>query len=365
MTGNVVFMDGFEVDFADNTVGLWNELVGSSGFVYYSSTAKRSGLGGLDFAKSNAGTAHYLGRQFNPAGNTHVVVGFGFYLSSAVTLAGASGATTATSVLALLNTAGTVQVLLALDPSTRKLKVHRGRNTAVLGTSTNVVNFDSWNYIELRVLVHPTAGEVELRLNGAVEFALTNQNTSPGASQNVGTVHIGFPAVSSAGGTGRYYFDDFIILDASGGIVWPQGAAIAMLGAEGDGDHAEWSSTGAAQYTEIDEANFFVGPPDDDTTYLSTSTVDARTCVQLTAPTILTGDVLGVQLCTYTKVADPALGKLTPFLRVDGGNYDLSPLTLTNSYLWYTSPATVNPATVLAWTGDDLDALQIGWKATT
>lgn len=369
----VLFMDGFEVPTPNKSSGLWSQCQGdinAAGALLYPATVVRSGTGALRVESTGLQFAIYAMKRLS-APVTHLVIGMGFYVDSGRTLTKPSSATMV-GMLALLSSINITQIHLGIVPATRLLRVFRGAGTALLGESTTALADNNWYYIELRVKLDATNGEVELRINGNVEFNLSGISTSVGAAVDCQAIRLGITPNSTtsndfggSGGVGILRYDDFILFDASESVTWPQGAAIMMLAPEGDGAVSEWNSTGDTHYGEIDEVAFMSAEADGDTSYLSASVEDAGVEVQLSEPTILTGDVLGVQLSTCARNASVGLGQITPYLRLGETVAEEESFGPANSYTWHTNGAHgKNPVTDLPWTEADLLALEIGWKAT-
>lgn len=370
----VLFMDGFEMATFNKSSNLWSACQGhvnsaGTGLVHQA-TVTRSGAGSLAVESTSSTNAIYYMKQLS-APVTQLVIGMGFYTDSTRALS-KSSSYPMVGMLALLNSANATQIHLGIVPATRLLRVYRGPAGTLLGESTTALADNNWYYIEFRVKVSSTDGELELRINGNVEFNLSGINTSAGLTENCQAIRLGItPCMTSSGdfggsgGVGFLRYDDFILFDASGGVTWPQGAAIMMLAPEGDGEFSEWNSTGDTHYGEIDEVAFMSTQPDEDTSYLSATVQNARTEIQLSEPTILTGDILGVQICTRARNAALGLGQITPYLRLDETVIEEESFAPANTYIWHTNGThDKNPVTGLPWTEEELLALEIGWKAT-
>lgn len=371
-----LFMDGFEMPTANKTAGIWSACQGalsSSAAHLYSSAASgkvRSGTGALRAEVTFSTSDIYLMKRFDVA-YTHLVIGFGLYVDAARVLK-ISGSYPMVGLFSLLNSGNATQIHMGIVPSTRKLRICRGANGTLLAESTTGIADNNWYYIELRVLAGVNNGELELRINGQVEFSLTGAATSWTTTEDFQQMRLGLTPMAStandfggSAGEGLYWIDDFIVFDASQGVVWPQGAAIMMLAPEEDGEYSEWNSTGEASYSEIDETAFMAALPDEDTTYLSATIENARVEVALTEPTIVDGDILGVQIVTRARNANLGLGRITPYLRVGQTVVEGAELGPALDYNWYSNPIVpLNPVTGLPWTTQDLEALMLGWKAT-
>lgn len=377
MTGNVIFMDGFDMRLPQNDPGLWTARdYYVSSWVDYA--APETALHGYVLQVDGSNPSGYvcLRKDFDQQ-YTHVVVGFRVMIRSERYLEKSSSYSgLQVGLFSFLGpTSATVksQIQLGIDPFQRIVRVYRGQSTELLASSQTSLKYNVWDYIELRVLCHPTAGEVELRINGKTEVLLTGINTTNSSPQTISGCRLGIVSCGVSGstlylgGSGRYHFDDFIALDASGGIVWPNGASVLRQTPDADGTYSEWSSTGASNYTELDEIilpDLASAAPDGDTTVLTSSVEEARVSVGLTDRPLPGETVLGMQLATCLKTADSA-GKITPFLRLDESDYDLLQLALSTDYAWRLSPLTQNPATEASFTLSELNEMEVGWRNST
>src|SRR5215467_11896581 len=91
------------------------------------------------------------------------------------------------------------------------LRATRGGN--YLGSTTAFVPINAWTHIEWKVLIHPTAGTVDIRFNGGTVggLSLTGQNTR--TSTNSFANVITFGAYNANQGNINLDFDDIVVYD--------------------------------------------------------------------------------------------------------------------------------------------------------
>ena len=364
-----LFMDGCEIDFADNSAGLWDgatvAAASATNFLKWASTIKRTGSGGVQMRAGINSNYAYLSKTI--ASVVEMYKGFGFYWDSYYPLS--EGAANVVSMVVLASNTGAYQVTLAIDITSNVLRVFRGgSNGTLLGTGVTAVTADIQHYVEMNTVIHDTAGAITVRLNGNVEIAVTSVDTNT-VGGDIVTIMVGVPRSSTAGngGRGSFYYDDIIINDTTGTVSnsWPNGAGVEMLVPSADGNYTAWTSTGGAvDYTEIDDVTTYGNLPDDDTTTILSGTLDQRTSVAL-SNTVQVGQVEAVMLCTYAKNSAAGADEMAQGVRISTTDYDSATFIPATSYGWQKNILTLSPATSARWTTAEIDAMEMGWRRAT
>lgn len=368
-----LWMDGFEIDFADDTAGIWTAVVKSSTpTLSYQGSLKRTGGGALRCLSSTKAKNIYLSQTLAST-YTEVYGGFGFRWASTTALdEGHAGS--GVTMLALLSSGGSAQLSMTLDQSTNALRIYRGtpNDNVLLGSSSAAVTTDAWHYIEFHFLISDTVGVVQLKIDSTLVLDLSSQDTNV-ANTDIKTVQFGIPpaggtpATNAGGGACDFYYDDFIINDTTGTVSnsWPNGAGIEKLVPNADGNYTAWTSTGGAvDYTEVDDVTTYGNLPDDDTTTILSSTTGQRTSVNLTNTT-LAGSVEAVMLCTYSKNSAAGADQMGQFVRIGSTDYDSTAYVPATTYGWQKDILTLNPATSARWLTSAIDGMEQGWKRVT
>jgi hypothetical protein len=287
-------------------------------------------------------------RVFTPASTT-VVVG----------VAHKSTAFQATATPFLKLYAGlTVQVSLCLHQpvSTGVLTAYRGDVATLLGTASAPFPTNAYSFIELKVVVHPSAGSLIVRQDGVVVLTLSGINTAASGTAAWDSVRL---SVSKDNG----YFDDFYVLDGSGAA--PLNDFLgdcrvdALYPTTQGATHAWTPSTGSDNALTVDET-----APNGDTDYNSTSTVGATdTHVVQDAP--VPGAVLyGVQVCLNEKKTTTGTCSVAPVVRHSGVDYPGTAVAIGTNYAYDVTPYSTNPGTGAAWTEAGFNAAEFGYKRT-
>ena len=265
---------------------------------------------------------------------------------------------TAQETLLLLKTSAGATVMSLLTNVSGQLVVKNSGGT-VIATGTTVLAPNTWYYVEVKLVVG-TSGTVEVHLNGVSgEIAST--------TGNFGTTNVGQVALNAPASSGGLWFDDWYLLDSSGG--GPQNTFLGDVTVEtlypnGDGTHQQWTPSAAgAHFSKVNESSGTY--PDGDTTYVSDVTpgdIDSYTVGPLAT---LTGTVFGVVTNLYARKDDAAARTIAPVIR-EGGTDHVGTTTggLTTSYLFYRQIYPLDPAGA-AWTIGSVNGAEYGVKEVT
>lgn len=218
---------------------------------------------------------------------------------------------------------------------------------------------NSYKWISVKVVIHATAGLVEIRDNtGALVFTYSGNTVNTGAgAASVNNVHL--PSNGPAANNGR--IDDLFIMDSTGSSFNGHltETIIKPLYPNADGDlTAGWTANGASALWDcVDEAFF-----DGDTTYAAASASGQRLSVNIQDPAGTETGILGVIVNSAVRRDDAGSWSWKNFLRISGTNYDDAPAatSATNSYVHRSSIWYQNPSTSTDWSASDLTNLQIG-----
>jgi len=227
-------------------------------------------------------------------------------------------------------------------------------NSIVLGTSSTQMQTGQWYYLEWKVAIGDSA-DSELRINGATDIDLTGVDTKKYSGGDVSL--IAFYALTSSGDC----LDDIYVCDATGSSHndFLGEVEIEAVFPSSDYGTCDWTcSTGTDHYALVDD-----NPPDDDSTYISTDTVDHEDLFDYQD---ISGDagILGVQINTLARI-ESAARNLTPMVRSGGAEYAQTAQSVTDaSYDEFVTILETDPHTSSAWTVANLNAAQFGVKMT-
>lgn len=257
-----------------------------------------------------------------------------------------------------------------------------GTTENFLGRGTRVLREDQWYYIECKGTADPSSGSVEVRVAGVTDISVTGVRTISDESGSPtyynaflwkgdnNTVTIS-GAVSPAEVTSNFagdgpYVDDIYICDTTGGVNddFLGDVYVETIFPNGVGNSSGWtSSTGGANYTNVDEQNV-----NDDTDYNSATSVvtDTYAFQNLSVNTI----VNAVQPFAIARFDDGGPHEIA--LVVRPGSTDNIGISQSmpfqnngndgSTYLGYYDPFDNNPDTASAWTASEVDASEFGMR---
>lgn len=355
MAWETVFIDGFD-HYTTSEIGKkWSAAGGNA--IIDGSVFRNSGK-----SVRGGGSDTVVSAKRLPASVKNILVGFGLRLSAAPAAAALSNAYA--SLLLFGNTVDgfSDQCGIALL-SDSKLHAFRGSNSAVgggvtgtdLGASTNTVSVAQWAYVEVRVFVHDTDGQIEVRLNGTVEINLTGVDTRN--SSTLDSVSA-FALRHCTGLSNTTNFDDLYVRTSSSSTAESGGflgdIRIKPLYPDADGTYSQMTpSTGTTHYTLVDETT--PGTTD----YVSSSTAGHKETYSFENFSD-SGSVKAVQLNVYAAKDDAGFRGLDLMTKSGATeNFDSSqPLSVTVAYktkVWEKNPNTSND-----WSQSEVNAAEFG-----
>jgi hypothetical protein len=331
----LVFMDGFDhYATADLAKKGWNV----TGNPVIHITAGRRGTGAFNSGASNS---YWISRTLLVNYPT-LIAGFAFSPNgtfpvgtSARILEFMDGSTTQCSVW--LNFDGT---LIAT------------RATTIIGQTTAVIPSSGFTYIEAKFTFHPTAGTVDLRMNGLSVLSLSGLNTRNSANSFANRVLLGQYASSQS----NSFYDDFYLCDSSGAVnnTFLGDVRVDTLFPNADGFYSQFTpSTGTSHFACVDETL----PLTSD--FVSGGTIGFKDSYALTD---LTGaaSVLGVQVNALMYKDDAGFRQGANLIRSGSTDLQSATVTVSTSPQYSISVHETDPATGAAWTQSAVNAMEAG-----
>lgn len=259
--------------------------------------------------------------------------------------------------------------IILLDSGTRQMeirvyndghaKIVRG-GSSVLAVSNQVFSQDTWYYIELKAVVHNSAGSYALRVNGVEWLSDSSVNTRSSSNNSANQV------MMSVYGTGTspavMWVDDVYALDSTGTVLndflGPCRHAVCLP--NGAGAYTEWSPSNPASsnWEMVDEEL-----QDGDATYVSTLEADKVDTYTFTDPAESNSAVFAVISQPCLRMAGTGSVAVEHALVTGGSLYTSGSMALENSYLFYQHAWGTNPKTGLAWNYSDAVNAEVGYKA--
>jgi hypothetical protein len=238
-----------------------------------------------------------------------------------------------------------------------------GLGGALLGTSPSRLHASLYESVEVFSVIHASAGEARVRVNGEEILTLTGLNTKNShASANYTSWDIG---QGSGGGNGILLVDDLMIYDDFDNSDGGPTDFVGDLSGEfcpvsGAGTHADMTrNTGATNASCVDE-----NPPDNDVTYVEDGTVGHLDTYTHSALTRITSGIRCVQVVTVAKKTGAGTRAIAGVIRRSGTDYPGADQYLGTDYALGFDPRPVDPSTSSAWTASNVNAAEIGQKVT-
>jgi len=376
----LLFMDSFDHYATADIAKKWTQLVSGNG------TPTATVIGAYGRNSSNAprftavgflgsgGRSEPLGITVAPANNVCIVGCAVKYSSLSLLAVGTKpsvsywgdGTSDSSNWLASISETNTYQLWFRVNTN-GTISAMRGNAGAsvVLGTTSTALQVGVWAYVEIKALIDPSAGTVDIRINGVSGLSLTGQNTR--TSANSGWTNCGFGYFTQTGaGTITADFDDLVVMDGSGARNndFLGDVTIGCLYPDADGNSHAWVlSTGTPDNNEdylcIDEALV-----NDDTDYISTNVLNAKSTFSM-EDVAAGANIKAVQIVSSQRKAAEGPGKIKHVVRSNSTDYDLTEHGIGGtSYAFLRSVVETDPATAAAWDEAGFNAAEYGIKKT-
>lgn len=335
----VLFMDGFDhyetVDVLKKwTSANWTPTAGTTQPGVSPAWARPPG-GGQGICLLN----HTLSKSFDNV--LCAIVGFNFNIQAG---------TTATPILVFEDPAGSEQCSLRLDVNQRLTMT---RNGTVLATSTNTLSIGDWNHLEVKVTVHNVSGTYECRVNGSSTGwipAATGANTRAQTNNYFSTIMI-------RSGTSRTcFFDDFYVLDMvspNNAFLGPQ--KISTIYPVATGSYSQWTPNYMTNFGNVNEPT-----ADGDASFNYSSTanqIDSFHFSHLPAATIK-----AIQHVLEARQDSGTQHQIAPLNRRNSTDRLGTTFDLSGSHKFYLDPQDTDAEAGAAWTSDNLNETEFGYK---
>lgn len=244
---------------------------------------------------------------------------------------------------------GTVQVSIGvvsgISPTT--LQVRRG-GTTVLGTSTLTLITNQWYFIEIKATIDPTAGSVQVFVDGVNFINVSGVNTRNSANSYCNYCRIQGLATESTLFDDVYIHTDTLLGDSR---------VIFQAPNADDASFKTWTpSTGTSHVAMIHDSS-----TDDDSTY-NKSNNPGNIDLYSFAPFTPTGYIAALKHTYIARKDDAGPRTIADVIRSAGNNYIGASQALAISYIPYPIIFETDPATGLPWTTAGVNAAELGVK---
>lgn len=340
---SLLFIDGFDHYQTSDISEKW----GQSSWVDFGEIRAGIGRRGTQAYYSNL-DRRYLGKVFAPAPTWIIGLSLRYsgYLSGTYLIAWSDGSQDQCRLF--VNSVG-------------QIGITRGDDT-LLGYGTVSMSVNTTYYLEWLLTVSNTAGVSRVRIDGIEVLTLTGIDTQVTGQAQANAVRLGNLFVAQV--LWDLTIDDVYICDGAGSThnTFLGDCRVDLLLPTGEGSYSAWTpSTGGAHYEMVNET-----PPNDDTDYLSTSTVAARDMHTFSDLGTMPSPLLyGVQHCVTARKDNAGTRQMKSLVKSgDTTAVGDTTHTLATTYVDYTQMYPTDPATGAAWTIAAVNGVEAGMEMT-
>jgi len=252
--------------------------------------------------------------------------------------------------LYFLDESGAGQVKLCVNLA-MGINVYRGDNTLLGSTGDAIFENYKWCYLEIKVTISDTVGEVTIRINENQVLNLTSQDTKNAASDYIRKIRLAGIYSSQS-----VYFDDMYVDDAQ----FHGDCRIRTFMPDSISSTNNSFTASAGNKDEcVDETL-----SNDDTDYIYSDTLNHKQGFGITTGAL--GTVKAIQLNNHCRIDEAGTRQITPLIRSNSTDYlgteteNITADYLFESEIWETDPDDSNP-----WTQTKLEAAEFGLEITT
>lgn len=288
------------------------------------------------------------------SGNT-VFIGFSF---SQAYSTGNLGFSLARGQLSRVTGSGTNTVFYMRQLSGSTVTIYNAAGTSI-GT-VNMPLDGAWHWWDIKVVsLSGTSGSLEIRMDGNVVFSAVSVNMA-GASALGNSWCWAFGYSYGYQGNNNGYFDDLVICDSSGtsnNDVIGDCRIITKVPTTLDAAGAWTANTGTIP-TAIDDGS----TPDDDTTYITSSTAADEFFVGADVLGVTPASIKGVKVTAVARKTGAEGTTMTAELKSSGVIGAGSAQSMSTSYSGISGIFPVDPNTSSPWTLSAINSLKFGGK---
>lgn len=253
---------------------------------------------------------------------------------------------------------GTKQVTIGYDHLSSKLIARTGdHNGSIIGTSSLDVAMNTWEYIEIKIVHHPTAGSIIIKMDGVEVMNVTSVNTDPAGTATSDFI---IKNASSSYAIGSH-MDDWYICDDAGTVNndFLGDVSIQAVFPTSDGVDQDFTlSTGSDGYALVDE------DPASDSDYVESGTVTDRFGTAVNA-TDSGGTILAVVPTNYMINTDVGTMGVKAFAHSSASETQSDEMFVGSTGKVHRGVIEFDPNGSTAWTYSAINAAEFGIEITS
>lgn len=242
-----------------------------------------------------------------------------------------------------------------------QIRCESGATWAVYRFNTLVGTFtastSSWFYLEVKATLDDTAGQIEIRVNGAVVFTFTGDTRNGGTDTQWTQVGFG-DSSGSNGDIGECLIDDVYIFSASSfaGLTYVGEIQVKALPANAAGTYTGLTPQGSAtNYQNVDEF------PPSTTDYNYSTVAGTKDTYGVADITLNPGDrIVAVQSSAVVSTINPGAGNARMITRTEGTDYNSASTAVSAAARTVSQMFETNPNTSTPWTQSQVNAIEVG-----
>ncbi len=226
------------------------------------------------------------------------------------------------------------------------------RSSTLLEVVDFQFNFNTWYWIEFKVLCNDTTGTYELRVGETVVASDTGVDTKTGSNDYHDSVRLGGSIINT--------FDDFYVCDGAGAVNndFLGNVQVTTLFPSGAGFTTNFTPSAGANYTCVDEQLI-----NEDTDYVESSTAAHKDTYAYDNVGAGLSNIKGLQIDTLCRETDVTSYSLKTPIRSNATDYDDSAQAIgTTDYVFKRRIAELDPNTSAAWLEAAVNAAEFGIK---
>lgn len=269
-----------------------------------------------------------------------------------------------TSSTALGTLGGTAQNIELLDAGSTQIGARLNsdgtfsvvRGGTVLGTTSFSILANTYYFLELKVVIHPSSGSFDLRINGVSRVSASGVNTRSTSNSTANQIKLaGSNAVTND-------FDDTYILDGTGSANndFIGDVRIQALLPSGNGNYSQFvgsDGNSTNNYLLVSETT-----PDDDTSYVESSSVGDKDTYAFSNLSGSPGTVFAIQTVICGRKTDAGSRSIARVIRSGSTDEDGATVALPDNYVYLLQASELDPNTSAAWTPSGVNNAEFGFK---
>lgn len=342
---SLLFFDGFD----NPATGMKSEWSGTTANNQTGRNGETNGALGI-----NSGTT---GRTLTLASTASTLI---FGVAVKPNVSGVFGYTTA-PIMGIAGASGALRLTFQITASGHaECRLTSASGTVVATATTNPLSLGAWHYVEMMVVLHASAGSIQVKVDGVTVINVAGVQTST-VSENA----TGIRLYSGGSTNSNTHFDDLYVCDAVNAVATQGLANNAFLGdlrvytliPTGAGDSTQWTPSTGANYAAVDES------PANTTDYVSAATTGLRDLYQMSDLGGTVNGVFALQANVYAQKSDAGAASVSPVLKEAEGTVAVqTAIPLTTSWLRADGPMVTtkpsSPGTIFS--PSDVNGLQVG-----